>query len=522
MEKVKRLLQQVSNFWQDRSRAQKIKIIAAGIAFIVIMGLIIYYATKPTYVPLYANLDIKDAAEIVKKLDEAKISHELEDNGKTILVEPKDKYKTRLKLAQEGLPKGNTASFSEVFDKTKLGTTDWERQVQYNQALQGELTRTIEEMAEIESARIHIVQPEKTSFIETEKNFEPTAAVALTMKAGETMDDEGIRGIINLISHSVKGLKPENVTIIDQHGRILSDIPLTPEEISKDAINDQLAIETNFQKQLQTNVQTLLEQVFGPGNVAVRVNSKLNFDKRIVDSKLFTPVDEEDKEGILRSVQELREHFNGTGTVPQGNPGSEENEVKTYQSKTDDNSEYQKSEVIRNYEVNEAHENLNVAPGAVEKLTVSVVVNRDLGEDEKYSIAQMVGNAIGYDPERDQVSVEGIEFNNDLMKTMTEAAEREQKQKMLKRYLILIGLAIAGITGFVLYRRRQARILQQEEEKILAEEFKAAQEAAAAQSEEKDEMSKPTESRIYKNIEKYARRRPEDIAKVLKTWLNED
>lgn len=336
------------------------------------------------------------------------------------------------------------------------------------------------------------------------------------------MDDEGVRGIINLISHSVKGLKPENVTIIDQHGRILSDIPLTTEEISKDAINDQIAIETNFQKQLQTNVQSLLEQVFGPGNVAVRVNSKLNFDKRAVESKLFTPVDEEDKEGILRSVQELREHFNGKGEAPQGPPGTDTNTPPGYEEQTESDSEYQKSEVTRNYEINEAHENLNVAPGAVEKLTVSVVVNRDLGEDEKYSIAQMVGNAIGYDPERDQVSVEGIEFNNDLIKTMTEAVEREQRQKMLKRYLILIGLALVGITGFVLYRRRQARILQEEEERILAEELKVAQEEAAAAQEDKEKIPEPTESDIYKNIERYARRRPEDVAKVLKTWLNEE
>lgn len=518
MERVKKLLQQVSEFWQSRNRAQKIKIILAGVVFIVIMGTIVYYATKPTYVPLYTNLDIKDAGEIVKKLDEEKIPYELQDNGKTILVDPKHKYKTRLKLAQEGLPKGDAASFSEVFDKTKLGTTDWERQVQYNQALQGELTRTIEEMVEVESARIHIVQPEKSSFIETEKNFEPTAAVALTVKPGETMEEESIRGIINLISHSVKGLKPENVTVIDQHGRILSDISLTPEELSKDAINDQIAIQSNFQKHLQTNVQTLLEQVFGPGNVAVRVNAKLNFDKRTVESKLFSPVDEEDKEGILRSVQELREHFNGTGTAPQGSPGVDSN-VPGYNQQGEADSEYQKSEITRNYEVNEAHENLNVAPGAVDKLTVSVVVNRDLGEDEKYSIAQMVGNAIGYDPDRDQVSVEGIEFNNDLITTMTEAAEREEKQKMLKRYLALAGLALVGITGFILYRRRQDRILQQQEEELLAEELKAAQEAAAA---EEEELEEPIDSSLYKNIERYARRRPEDVAKVLKTWLNED
>ncbi|HHW02870.1 MAG TPA: flagellar M-ring protein FliF [Thermoanaerobacterales bacterium] len=519
MDFFKKLWQQVSDFWLSRNKVQKIKISLSAFFIIGAVGFLVFLLNRPTYAPLYTNLDAKDAGEIVKKLDDEKIAYKLADNGRTIMVDPKQVYKTRLMLAQEGLPKGGVMDFSDIFNKTKLGTTDWERQLQYNQALQGELTRTIEEMAEVDSARIHIVQPEKSLFIETGPKSEPSAAVFLKLKPGAQMTEEEVRGIINLISHSVEGMKPENVTVIDDYGRILSNIPLTEDENTKEVINSQLAIQNNFQKQLQANVQSLLEQVFGPGNVVVRVSAKLNFDKKIVENKLFSPVNKDTGEGILRSVQDLREHFTGTGNVPGGTPGVAAN-VPGYQQVNGGNSDYQKTEVTKNYEINETHENLTIAPGAVDRLTVSVVVNRTLNDNDKDAISRLVGNAIGYDPQRDQISVEGMTFNNDLVTAMTKEMTSLQQQRAKQRNLALTvaGLMAAlllGTFGFKAIQRRR----QREEERMareLAEAQAAAAEQAAAQTAEN------TKDDIYANIEKLARRNPEDVARLLKTWLNED
>lgn len=510
---------QVSDFWQSKNRAQKIRIALAAVGAIAIFSFFIFYISKPKYVPLYSNLDTKDAAAIVKKLEEMKVAYELEDGGETILVDPEYKYKTRISLAQEGLPKGGAMGFEEVFSKNRLGTTDWERQIQYNQALQGELKRTLEEMAEVEKASIYIVQQEKSLFIEPDSKNEPSAAVFLKLRPGAEMDEQGVSGIINLISYAVKGLKPENVTVIDEYGRILSDVISSPEEIDKQALSNQLLIQNDFQKRLQLSVQSLLEQVFGPGNVAVRVNAKLNFDKRSVQSKLFSPTDEETGEGILRSIQEMKEHFSGTsGAAPGGTPGVDSN-VPGYQQVTTGDSEHQRSETIKNYDINETHEDLTVAPGAVDKLTVSVVVNRELDQNEKNSIVQMVGNAIGYDPDRDQVSVEGIAFKNDLADFFAGEKSRQEQRARLRNFLIL-GAILLGILSFVIYKvvsnRKKRRL---EEEERIAEEMLEMQQAAAAQ-----EVDEPLELErsAYEKIEKHARRRPEDVAKVLRTWLSED
>lgn len=519
MEYFSKMKQQVSDFWQERNRAQKISMAVGAVAIIAMFGFFIFSLNKPKYVPLYSDLDTKDAGAIIKKLDEMKIPYDLEDGGTTISVHPENKYKTRLSLAQEGLPKGSSMGFEEVFNKNRLGTTDWERQVQYNQALQGELTRTIEDMAEIDKASIYIVQQEKSLFMEPDLKDEPSAAVYLKMSPGAELEDDSIKGIINLVSYAVKGLKPENVTVIDEYGRILSDISHSPGEVDKEVINNQLLIQNNFQEQLQTNVVSLLEQVFGPGNVVARVNAQLNFDQKTVQSKLFSPTDEEVGEGILRSVQEMKEHFSGTGTAPGGTPGVDGN-VPGYQALNVGDSEHQRSEVIKNYDINETHENLTIAQGAVDKLTVSVVINRELNEDEKYSIAQMVGNAIGCDYDRDQVSVEGMEFRNDLADFFAGEMDRQEQRARLRKYMIFGGAALLLLLLFVLYRWNKRKKEQEQAEEIIAQELYEVGEAAAAQEDEED--LEKEKSGIYEKIEKYAHRKPEDVAKVLRTWLSED
>lgn len=461
---------------------------------------------------------MKDAGEIVKRLEDSNISYRLEDDGKTILVNPEQKYKIRLTLAQEGLPKGGALGFDEVFNNTRIGTTDWERQIQYNQALQGELTKAIEKMNAVETARIYIVQQEKSLFINPDSENEPSAAVFLELRPSFDIKKEEVTGIINLITHSVKNMKPENVTVVDQHGRTLSNISFSQEENTQELINTQLFIQNNFQNQLQASVQSLLEQIFGIGNVAVRVNAQLNFDKKTVESKLFSPINEETGEGIVRSIQELKEHFSGTSVVPGGPPGVDSN-VPGYEQIQGNDSEQQRSEVIKNFDINETHENLTVAPGAVNKLTVSVVVNSELNDDEKDSIALMVGNAIGYNPERDQVSVEGMEFENDLAKYFVDETIRKQKEKARLRNFMIVGALLAVMLFFTIMRMIRSQRKKRYEEERLSNELLGMQQAAAAQAPEE-----PSEAHngVFDKIEKHARRKPEDIAKVLKTWLSED
>lgn len=509
----------IIEFWESKSKTQKIRFLSGTIIVLLSVLLLFYFITKPQYAVLYSNLDTKDAGEIVKRLDAMKVKYRLIDSGKTIEVESKDVYKIRLSLAQEGLPSGGEIGFNDIFGKMNLGMTEWEKQVRYNQALQGELTRTIKELNQVEEARVHLVIPQKTLFIDPSGQKEASAAVFLKLKPGEKLEEEEVRGIINLISHSVEGLKPENVTIVDEYGRVLSNISLS-EDNSRQIVDSQFAVQYKFQNDLQSKVQSLLEQIFGPGNVAVRVNAQLNFDKKVVENKLFTSPNPESGEGILRSVQEIKEYFSGNSSSPAGVPGTT-SQIPGYQGQQNQggSSSYQKTDTVKNYEINESIENITIAPGAVKKLTVSVVINRNLTDEEKNKIASLVGSAIGFDSNRDIITVEGMTFERSLTESLAKQMEEDKKSQARQRVYILVISSFALMLFFVIARRLLTARKRAMEEK-LAEQL-ILQQAATSSKAEEDLNILEAKNRT-RDIEILVKNRPEDVAKIIRSWLNEE
>ncbi|MFH0886776.1 MAG: flagellar basal-body MS-ring/collar protein FliF, partial [bacterium] len=178
-------------------------------------------------IQIYTNLDLKDAADVAVQLDKVRIPYSLKDDGRTIAV-PKDRADdARLKLAEEGLPRGSGVGF-EIFDETKFGTTDFDRRIQFVRAISGELSRTIKNLDAVEDARVQIVMPKQELF--TEQKNPVTASVLLRLR-GE-LTQEQVSGIVHLVSSSVEGLEPKNVTIVDTAGRILSS-NITDEKVAK-------------------------------------------------------------------------------------------------------------------------------------------------------------------------------------------------------------------------------------------------------------------------------------------------
>ena len=509
-ELINKFLRQFNNFWSGSSLSQKMKLGLVTIIAIISLIMLFIITSRPEYVPLFTNMTYSDAGDVITKLEGIKTPYKISDEGTTILVPAKEVYKTRIQLANEGLPKGGTVGFSDILESTKLGTTDWERQIQYIHALQGELTRTIKGINSVEDARVHIVLPKKSLFIDPESKDTARAAISLKMRPGAGITGEQVRGIIHLVSNSVEGLSTENVIVIDEDGRILSNEMTGTELTQTEYLKHQMSIQMEFKKSLEKSVQTLLEYIFGPGNVAVRATVQMNFDKKYVEKRLFEPVLNE--EGIIRSIQELEEYFSGTGNGAEGVPGVEENIGLTYQDKNQETSAYEKREEIRNYEINEINENLEAAPGSIENLSVAVVVNRDLTDDEKIRISNLVESAVGFKPERDTVTVEGIIFDFSLQEEMSKEMElhREQRELMIKRGL-LIG---AGLLGFMLifYNRWIAAKRKREEGMVFVPRELSA--GAVDLIEEKD----PT----LKDIEKLVKRKPDNVAQLLRTWLIED
>ena len=538
--------ERLRELWNRYDRRRKLiffgGILAAILAFV---GISFWYGSKPDYVPLYTNLETKDAGDVVNNLKEAGVPYELVEDkkGATILVPAPQVHDLRLNLASAGLPRGNKGF--ELFDDSKLGVTEFQNKINYLQALQGELTRTIEHLDSVEKARVHIVLPEDSLY---KKNEKPATASILLMLAPEAkLTQPEVKGIVNLVSHSVQGLNPENVTIVDAEGNILNksdDDALEREaQMNMRALN-QIEMTKKVRDHIQQNVQTLLDKTLGDVNAFVRVSVELDFDDRKIDRQTFTPV--VDESGIIRSQQDISESYNGESTMPGGAAGIQDNIPGYVAEDRNANAEYERKESTKNYEINEENQKIVASPGSIRRLTVAVLVNDTITELQQEGLLRAVASAAGINEERgDTISVEPMPFNTELRDQRL--AEERQAQLRKDRILyteiaamILIAALVLG--GFLMYRWKKRKERQAEIAERLAAERRAREEARraeeAARRAEAEERQRALEANEIEEdnltpeerqqmtekdaILKFIDEKPAEAAMLIKTWLAED
>ncbi|MGB9679892.1 MAG: flagellar basal-body MS-ring/collar protein FliF [Thermoanaerobacteraceae bacterium] len=500
---LKTLKEQANNFWNKFERKQKIQIGIIAILLIGSISLLVYILNKPNYEVLYTDLNAKDAGVVVDKLkNEFKIPYELSNNGSTILIPSQYKDEVRMKLATEGIPQGGF-SFQDAMNNS-LATTDQERRQKYLYFVQNEIRNSLKTIDGVQDAVVNIVVPDQNNLVLSNSSNSATAAVMLTLKNNVTLSAVQINGIIDFVAKSVEGLKPENVTLIDSNGKILT----AQVDSNLESADTQFKMQNKVQQDLQNSIQTLLEQVFGPGNVAVRTNVILDFDKKTEDRIEYQPVQGNDNKGIIRSVQDLKEK--ATGTNSQTSVGQSSNNPPVNPSGSNGTSDYNKSETTINYEINQIKTSLVSAQGKISNISVAVVVNKNLNDSMKQQISDLVTNAAG--GKLVTVSVQGIQFNQDLLKQMQ---AKTKTQSTILPYLlsgILAALLLGGIIAVVAIRKKKKDIQVSPEEEALSmiEQI----EEIDIDASEKDEKKK--------QIEKFIKQKPEIVAQLIRTWLNEE
>ncbi|MGE5588578.1 MAG: flagellar basal-body MS-ring/collar protein FliF [Clostridia bacterium] len=312
---------QTRSLWDQMTSSQKLMVLLAIALGVVAMVLLLSKAGKTEMVPLYTNLSASDAADIVAKLREMRVPYELSDGGTTVRVPFPDVYETRMDLASQGLPKGGTVGF-EIFDKTTLGVTEFTQKMNYRRALQGELTRTILQLREVEDARVHIAIPEPELYTDEQKP--PTASVMVKLRSGATLTKGQVQGIVRLVSSSVEGLNPSNVTVLDVDGNILYAASEDSETGAIASLSvSQLEAKRAYEKDLQKSVESMLTEVLGPRKVVVRVNAEINFDRREQNSELFQPTPT--GLGVIREQTKVHEVRSTASAPASGIPGTASN-----------------------------------------------------------------------------------------------------------------------------------------------------------------------------------------------------
>jgi flagellar M-ring protein FliF len=546
---LRQLLDQTRAAWQRFNTAQRAIVVAVPLLLLFGLGYLLVSGTQPRYRTLYANLSAKDAGTLVEKLKEGNVPYRIGQDGKALEV-PEDKlYETRLNLASQNLPLGGGVGF-EVFDKNSFGVTDFTQQVNYQRALEGELSRTISHLAEVQQARVHLVLPKPELYSTREKAA--TASVQLDLKGNGSLRAEQVRGIVFLVAASVEGLDPKNVTLLDSHGVVLSDQirddlvdealgangaaaggPVTGNRLIKQT-NGQLEVQRRFEHELERRVAGMLDKVLGPNRASVRASAELKWDQVEENSETYEPV--ANNQGIVRSAQRKNENFSGTGTLPGGVPGTESN-IPGYQSGGIDhlagNSSYGKNEETVNYEINKKVSKVVEAPGGVKRLSVAVMVD-SLQPQQVDSIRESVVAAAGLDLARgDQVSVENISFDTSE-RHAAELADMEARRTELWLILFKGGIVLLIVIFLLLFLRSilKPRVVRVQER--LIREITRVGEAEAGPTEEAaiplDQVGRPSENaleeqrkaQLRQQVAKLAREKPQAIAMLIRRWLSEE
>ncbi len=416
------------------------------------VGLFIW-AKGTVYEVLFSNLDPLDAGSIVERLKSMKIPYKVEDNGRTIFVPKERVYELRLQMASQGLPSGGTVGF-EVFDKTKLGITEFAQQVNYQRALQGELSRTITSLSAVESARVHIVLPKKSVFLEREEPA--SASVVLKLRSPLGMSEERIQGIVHLVASSVPGLRPENVTVVDAQGKVLSG---AGKEEQRGILSvEQLEFQQRMERNLEEKVKGILAQVVGSDKATVKVSAEIDFRKGEKLEELYDP------EKVAIRSEQSKQIYQGTRSKEAQTPVAVIPVEPKEGALGGQLPESQDSTKTVNYEVSKTVRKVLEPAGVLKRISVAVVVDGTYkvtktkkGETVEYvprsekeleAIKELVKGAINYNKERgDLVEVVNLPFQG---KT-AEKIEGPGLMERLREFTPYLRYLMALVIFFLIY-----------------------------------------------------------------------
>ena len=405
------LFSQMWKGFESLPASRKLTILVAAGATLLSIALAVVFINQPEYKILFTNLSTEDAGQITARLQEKKIPYQLSPSGDMISVPSEKVSELRLELAASGLPKGGGVGF-EIFDTKNLGVTEFVQQLNYQRALQGELTRTINSLDEIQQSRVHLVIPKKSLFSEDQKK--PTASVIVRLKSGRNLSEPQIQGIAHLVSSSIEGMSPRDVMIVDSSGKVLSKVTEGGELAQLS--NSQIEYKKNVEKDLTSRITSMLEKVVGDGKAVVRISTDLDF--RVMEK---TEEKFDSEEPAIRSVQRSQEK---SGSTSGGAGESTVTATGRQPAPRAAGSNRDKTDETINYEISRTVNKTVMPVGDVKKLSIAVLVDgnyvkNDKGveeyqprpEKELTALEDLVKKSAGFDAKRgDQVVVSNVPF----------------------------------------------------------------------------------------------------------------
>jgi len=520
------------------SMGQKVGILSLlglGVAVFVVT---LMWTLAPNYQYLFTDLSDTDASLIVQNLKENRIPYKLTNGGTAVMVPESKVYETRLELAGKGLPKGKSGKGFSLFDETGFSTSEFIQKIDYQRALQDELAKTIMSLDEVDYARVHLVLPKDSVFVEDEKPAK--ASVVIRPRPGLILSPEHVQGIVYLVAKSVRGLEPENISIIDNTGKVLYEGRTQDNAV---LANNRLEIRRAIESSLEKRSQDMLDKILGPGKAVIKVSADVNMDmvKSVKDT-----YDPDSK--VVRSEQ-ISNESSPQGPSAGGIAGVQAN-IPTGRGTPGmiaPGNTTSTSNIVRNYEISRNKVELVQSPGEIKRLTVSVIVDGNYktskdgkklfvqrSEEEMKEIEDAVKHAVGFNVDRDDsIAVSCMPFKREV----TEVKPASIKDKIMDHIVTIIKIVVFLLVTILVFMfivrpamkwmtspvrvlegmAETRKSIQGEEPGAIEGEERPQIETAVAKSEE---MKQAVHGR-RKEIEAITKDNMESATAVIRSWLKE-
>ncbi len=463
----------------EQLRAQpQLPLIIAAAAVVAAAAAFMLWVGKPDYKVLYSNVSDRDGGAIIASLQQMNVPYKFAEGGGAILVASNKVPEVRLRLAAQGLPKGGGVGF-ELMDNQKFGTSQFAEQVNYQRALEGELARSIESIATVESARVHLALPKSSLFVREQKK--PSASVILNLRPGRSIDEGQISAIVHMISSSVPDLHAKSVTLVDQRGNLLSAAHTGARGLDGSQLKYSQEIEQSYIRR----IEAILQPIVGASNVRAQVAADIDFSVVEHTDEKYRP-NQEPGSTAIRSQQSNASSQPG-GAPPGGVPGALSNQPPAnpvapiavdppgqkkpetlapgqLKMSTEMNSAgggNERKDSTTNYEVDRSIRHVQQSAGSIKRLSAAVVVNhREVTDDkgktsaraltptEIEQITNLTKEAMGFSEDRgDSLNVVNSLFASNIQPAEPKVPFWRQREnidigKTLGQYLLYAVLAV--------------------------------------------------------------------------------
>ncbi len=440
-----------------------------GLAGLLIVGFIVMALriTTASMAPLYTDLTLEDSSRIIAELEKTATPYELQGNGSTIMVPSDRVLRLRMNMAGMGIPSAGSVVGYEIFDRSEtLGSSNFVMNVNMMRALEGELSRTISSINDVDNARVHLVMPRREIF--TREKDQPSASVTIKMRGGKTLDNTEVVSITHLVASAVPGLNASRVTVVDSHGRLLArGDGDTAEAAAGQAAEQRIAYEARVQEKLEE----LVEKVIGAGKVRVQVSADMNFDRLTTNTVKYDPDGQ-----VARSVQSNSERENSQDKTAKENVSVANNLPAAAPSADGGNTSSnltEHSNETTNFEISKTEQSLVSQGGDIKKLSVAVLVDGTYpdGDNTKYTarteeelkqIRSLVESAVGYDEKRgDKLEVVNMRFTQETFNVGEESIFQKFKFEAQSIIQTLIIAVVAILAILLVLRPAVSQLIKQ-------------------------------------------------------------